>query len=81
MYHESREMHTMANLNSDMLRIDKDANIPTKKIILNSLYQFSQVTDEATRVTMLTSLIGHILTNTLEKISDYGFIHTDPNPM
>ena len=61
-----------------MLRSDKDPNIPTKKI--NSLYQLSQVTDEAT-VTMLTSLIGHTLTNTLEKISDYGVIHTDPNPM
>ena len=33
--------------------------------------------DEATRVTMTTSsLIDHIVTNTPEKISDSGVIHT-----
>ena len=61
-----------------MLKTDKDANIPTKKIkSLYELYQLTQMIDEATRVTMTTSsLIGHIVTNTPEKISDSGVIHT-----
>ena len=41
------------------------------------LYQLSQLIDEATRVTMTTtSLIDHVVTNTPEKISDSGVIHT-----
>ena len=61
-----------------MLKTDKDANIPTKKIkSLYELYQLTQMIDEATRVTMTTSsLIDHIVTNTPEKISDSGVIHT-----
>ena len=54
------------------------SNIPTKKIkSLYELYQLTQLIDEATRVTMTTtSLIDHIVTNTPEKISDSGVIHT-----
>ena len=61
-----------------MLKTDKDANIPTKKIkSLYELYQLTQMIDEATRVTMTTSsLIDHIVTKTPEKISDSGVIHT-----
>jgi hypothetical protein len=61
-----------------MLKTDKDSNFPTKKIkTLYELYQLSQLIDEATRVTMTTSsLIDHIVTNTPEKISDSGVIHT-----
>ena len=61
-----------------MLKTDKDSNIPTKKIkSLYELYQLSQLIDEATRITMTTSsLIDHIVTNTPEKISDSGVIHT-----
>ena len=41
------------------------------------LYQLSQLIDDATRVTMkTTSLIDHVATNTPEKISDSGVIHT-----
>ena len=61
-----------------MLKTDKDANIPTKKIkSLYELYHLTQMIDEATRVTMATSsLIDHIVTNAPEKISDSGVIHT-----
>ena len=44
---------------------------------LYELYQLTQMIDEATRVTMTTSsLIDHTVTNTSEKISDSGVIHT-----
>ena len=75
---ENKEMHILGDLNCNMLKTDKDANIPTKKIkSLYELYQLTQMIDEATRVTMATSsLIDHIVTNTPEKISDSGVIHT-----
>ncbi len=75
---ENKEMYILGDLNCDLLRPDKDYNIPTKKIkSLYELYQLSQLIDEATRVTMTTtSLIDHMVTNTREKISDYGVIHT-----
>jgi hypothetical protein len=71
-------MYILGDLNRDMLKTDKDSNFPTKKIkTLYELYQLSQLIDEATRVTMTTSsLIDHIVTNTPEKISDSGVIHT-----
>jgi hypothetical protein len=71
-------MYILDDLNRDMLKTDKDSNFPTKKIkTLYELYQLSQLIDEATRVTMTTSsLIDHIVTNTPEKISDSGVIHT-----
>ena len=61
-----------------MLKTDNDLNAPTKKIkSLYELYQVSQLIDQATRITMTTtSLIDHIVTNTPEKISDSGVIHT-----
>ena len=75
---ENKEMYILGDLNCDLLRPDKDYNIPTKKIkSLYDLYQLSQLIDEATRVTMTTtSLIDHMVTNTPEKISDSGVIHT-----
>ena len=75
---ENKEMYILGDLNCDMLKTDKDSNFPTKKIkTLYELYQLSQLIDEATRVTMTTSsLIDHIVTNTPEKISDSGVIHT-----
>ena len=75
---ENKEMYILGDLNCNMLKTDKDANIPTKKIkSLYELYQLTQMIDEATRVTMATSsLIDHIVTNTPEKNSDSGVIHT-----
>ena len=75
---ENKEMYILGDLNCDLLRPDKDYNIPTKKIkSLYELYQLSQLIDEATRVTMTTtSLIDHMVTNTPEKNSDSGVIHT-----
>ena len=50
-------------------------NMPINKIkSLYELYQLSQLIQEATRVTM--TLIDHIITNTPEKVSDSGVIHT-----
>ena len=76
---EDKEMYLIGDLNCDMLKKEKlSNNMPTKK--LNSvyeLYQLSQLIDEATRITMTTSsLIDHITTNTPEKISHSGVIHT-----
>ena len=74
---ENKEMYILGDLNCDLLRPDKDYNIPTKKKSLYELYQLSQLIDEATRVTMTTtSLIDHMVTNTPEKNSDSGVIHT-----
>ena len=75
---ENKEMYILGDLNCNMVKTDKDANIPTKKIkSLYELYQLTQMIDEATRVTMATSsFIDHIVTNTPEKISDSGVIHT-----
>ena len=51
-------MYLMGDLNCDMLKKEKlSNNMPTKK--LNSvyeLYQLSQLIDEATRITMTTSI-------------------------
>ena len=76
--HENKEVFILGDLNCNMLKADSDSNIPTKKIkLLYELYQLTQLINEATRVTMTTtSLIDHILTNTPEKISDSGVIHT-----
>jgi exonuclease III len=75
---ENKEMYVLGDLNCNMLKTDKDSNAPIKKIkSLYELYQLSQLIDEATRITMTTtSLIDHIVTNTPEKISDSGVIHT-----
>ena len=75
---ESKEMYILGGLNCDVMKADKDSNTPNKKIkSLYELYQLSQLIDKPTRVTMTTSsLIDHIVTNTPEKISDSGVIHT-----
>ena len=39
---ENKEMFILGDLNCNMLKTDKDANIPTKKI--NSLYELYQLT-------------------------------------
>ena len=71
-------MYILGDLNCDMLKTNNDLNLPTKKIkSLYELYQLSQLIKQATRITMTTSsLIDHIVTNTPEKISDSGVIHT-----
>ena len=75
---ENKEMYILGDLNCDVMKADKDSNTPTKKIkSLYELYQLSQLIDKSTRVTMTTSsLIDHIVTNTPEKISDSGVVHT-----
>ena len=73
---ENKEIYILGDLNCDMLKAKPDS--ATSKIkSLYELYQLSQLIKEATRVTMTTSsLIDHIVTNTPEKISDSGVIHT-----
>ena len=73
---ENKEIYILGDLNCDMLKAESDS--ATKKIkSLYELYQLSQLIKEATRVTMTTSsLIDHIVTNTPEKISVSGVIHT-----
>ena len=66
---ENKQMYILGDLNCNMLKTNKDANISTKKIqSLYELYQLTQMIDEATRVIMITSsLIDLIVTNTPEK--------------
>ena len=73
---ENKEIYILGDLNCDMLKPEPDS--ATNKVkSLYELYQLSQLIKEATRVTMTTSsLIDHIVTNTPEKISDSGVIHT-----
>ena len=73
---ENKEIYILGDLNCDMLKAEPD--LATNKIkSLYELYQVSQLIKEATRVTMtISSLIDHIVTNTPEKISDSGVIHT-----
>ena len=68
----------MGYLNCDLLTEEKLSDTPTNKLnSLYELYQLSQLIDEPTRITMTTSsLIDHIITNTPEKISHSGVIHT-----
>ena len=75
---ENKDMYILGDLNCDMLKTNNDLNLPTKKNkSLYELYQLSQLIKQATRITMTTSsLIDHIVTNTQEKISDSGVIHT-----
>ena len=52
--------------------------MPTQKLYsLYELYQLSQLIKEPTRITIKSSsLIGHVVTNTPEKISQSGVLHT-----
>ena len=46
---EDKEMYILGDLNCDMLKTDKESNLPTKKIkSLYELYQLSQLINEAT---------------------------------
>ena len=74
---ENKEIYVLGDLNATCL-IKAESDSATKKIkSLYGLYQLSQLIEEATRVTMTTSsLIDHIVTNTPEKISVSGVIHT-----
>ena len=69
---ENKEMHILGDLNCDLLKPEPDS--ATKKIkLLYELYQFNQLIDKATRVTMTTfSLIDHMVTNIPEKIASSG---------
>ena len=73
---ENKEMHILGDLNCDLLKPEPDS--ATKRIkMLYELYQFNQLIDKATQVTMTTSsLIDHMVTNTPEKIASTGVIHT-----
>ena len=52
--------------------------MPTQKLYsLYELYQLSQLIKEPTRITIKSSsLIDHVVTNTTEKISQSGVLHT-----
>ena len=60
--------------------LQEKALFTVRTIKLNSiyeLYQLSQSINESTRVTLTTtSLIDHVVTNTPEKISHSGVVHT-----
>ena len=71
-------MYLLGDLNCDMLKRDVLLNTSTKKLnSLYQLYQLFQLIEEPTRITMKSSsLIDHFVTNTPEKISHSGVIHT-----
>ena len=71
-------MYLLGELNCNLSEHKTLFNMPTQK--LNSLYelnQLSQLIKEPTRITMkASSLIDHVVTNTLEKISQSRVLHT-----
>ena len=71
-------MNLLGYLNCDMLKKEALQNTSTKKLnSLYDLYQLFQLIEERTQITMKSSsLIDHIVTNTPEKISHSGVIHT-----
>ena len=75
---ENKEMYLLGDLNCDMLKKEALQNTSTKKLnSLHELYQLFQLIEEPTRITMKSSsLIDHVVTNTPEKISHSGVIHT-----
>ena len=75
---ENKEMYILGDLNCNLLQEKLLFNIPTKKLdSLYELYQLTQLINEPTRITITTtSLIDHIVTNTPEKISHSGVVHT-----
>jgi endonuclease/exonuclease/phosphatase family metal-dependent hydrolase len=75
---ENKEMYILGDLNCNLLQEKSLFNIPTKKLdSLYELYQLTQLINEPTRITITTtSLIDHIVTNTPEKISHSGVVHT-----
>jgi exonuclease III len=75
---ENKEMYILGDLNCNLLEEKALFNMATNKLnSLYELYQLSQLINEPTRVTMTTSsLIDHVVTNTPEKISHSGVVHT-----
>ena len=75
---ENKEMYILGDLNCNLLEKKTLFNMQTNKLnSLYELYQLSQLINEPTRVTMTTSsLIDHVVTNTPEKISHSGVVHT-----
>ena len=75
---ENKEMYILGDLNCNLLQERTLFNVPTSKFnSIYELYQLSQLINEPTRVTLASSsLIDHIVTNTPEKISHSGVIHT-----
>ena len=75
---ENKEMYILGDLNCNLLGKKSIFNMQTnKQNSLYELYQLSQLINEPTRVTMTTSsLIDHVVTNTPEKISHSGVVHT-----
>ena len=71
-------MYILGDLNCNLLQEKPLFNIPTKKLdSLYELYQLTQLINEPTRITITTtSLIDHVVTNTPEKISHSGVVHT-----
>ena len=75
---ENKEIYILGDLNCNLLEEKAYFNAPTNKLnSLYELYQLSQLIKEPTRITMKSSsLIDHVVTNTPEKISHSGVIHT-----
>ena len=71
-------MYILGDLNRNLLQEKALFNVPTSKLnSIYELYQLSQLINEPTRVTLTTSsLIDHVVTNTPEKISHSGVVHT-----
>ena len=71
-------MYILGDLNCNLLQEKALFNVPTSKLnSIYELYQLSQLINEPTRVTLTTSsLIDHVVTNTPEKISHSGVVHT-----
>ena len=71
-------MYILGDLNCNLLQEKALFNVPTSKLnSIYELYQLSQLINEPTRVTLTTcSLIDHVVTNTSEKISHSGVVHT-----
>ena len=75
---ENKEMYILGDINCNLLQEKALFNVPTSKLNpIYELYQLSQLINEPTRVTLTTSsLIDHVVTNTPEKISHSGVVHT-----
>ena len=75
---ENKEIYILRDLNCNLLEEKALFNAPTNKLnSLYELYQLSQLIKEPTRITTRSSsLIDHVVTNTPEKISHSGVIHT-----
>ena len=75
---ENKELYILGDLNCNLLQEKALFNVPTSKLnSIYELYQLSQLINEPTRVTLTTSsLIDHLVTNTPEKISHSGVVHT-----